>query len=60
MMTVTWSTRNASKAICRYGLDNLDQESSEGMSQEFIQGDNVQYIHKVKLSNLKPGRRYGE
>ncbi|XP_041353434.1 acid phosphatase type 7-like [Gigantopelta aegis] len=62
-MVVTWSTQNVkSDSIVKYGLDSgsLNMEA-KGYSTKFVDGGQLhhtQYIHRVRLINLKPGQTY--
>lgn len=60
---VTWSTRSSTNAsLVNYG-ENLVKSSRavSGQWERFVDGGSqarTQYIHKVKLSELKPDTRY--
>ena len=62
-MVVTWSTQNVkSDSIVKYGLDptSLDLEA-KGYITKFVDGGSLhhtQYIHRVTLRELNPGRTY--
>lgn len=60
-IVVSWSTRlPTSQSIVIYNSSN-HQSKSYGDEKRFVDGGplkSVQYFHKVKLSNLKPGTRY--
>lgn len=61
-MIVTWVTQNETSASrVMYGLSGLDQ-SAEGTSTKFVDGGSLHrtmYIHRAKLTALKPGQKYG-
>lgn len=61
-MVVTWVTQNKTSAsIVRYGISGLDQAASGNMTT-FVDGGSQHhtlYIHRVTLSGLIPGQKYG-
>ncbi|XP_073980741.1 acid phosphatase type 7-like [Rhodnius prolixus] len=60
-MLITWSTFNATpNSIVEYGIDELT-DKAEGYSKKFVDGGKekrIQYIHRVRLTNLKPLTKY--
>lgn len=62
-MLITWSTFNATpNSIVEYGIDELT-DKAEGYSKKFVDGGKekrIQYIHRVRLTNLKPLTKYGK
>lgn len=60
-IVVTWSTMNDTKiSVVEYGIGGLVKKA-KSKPIEFIDGGHHkrrQYIHKVKLRGLQPGRRY--
>lgn len=61
-MVVTWVTQNKTSAsIVIYGISGLDQAASGNMTT-FVDGGSQHhtlYIHRVTLSGLIPGQKYG-
>ncbi|ESO96417.1 hypothetical protein LOTGIDRAFT_150028 [Lottia gigantea] len=61
-ISVTWSTRyDTVESIVVYGIDNLESGNETiGTSSKFVDatGKNVQYLHHVTLSGLKPATKY--
>ena len=60
-MMITWSTFNDTKSLVQYGMTKANYMSS-GSSTKFVDGGpakHYQYIHRVKLSKLIPGTKYG-
>lgn len=59
---VTWSTKNDTKeSIVEYGIDGFITRS-KGTRNLFIDGGDKrrqQYIHRVYMKDLKPGKKYG-
>lgn len=61
-VVVTWSTKNDTESLVKYGI-GLFQLTAKGASEIFVDGGekrNFQYIHRVKLPNLKPDNVYGK
>ena len=62
-MFVTWSTvDDTNGSLVEYGKTVAELMQAEGTSTRFVehgQQKNVQYIHRVKLTNLVPGQTYG-
>ncbi|KAK9512350.1 hypothetical protein O3M35_000795 [Rhynocoris fuscipes] len=60
-IVVTWSTFDETpNSVVEYGIDELT-ERAEGYSKLFVDGGKKkrkQYIHRVKLTNLKPLTKY--
>lgn len=61
---VTWSTVDHpnTSSIVEYGLDEecLNQ-TTKGIAEKFVDGGKqrrCQYIHRVQLKNLLPGKKY--
>ena len=61
-MVVTWSTMNVTqRAVCGYGIDTTNMMAN-GSITKFVDGgpqQHTQFIHRVTLTNLKPGTKYG-
>lgn len=61
-MVVTWSTMNVTQnSTCVYGIDKPTMVA-KGYTRKFVDGgpqQHTQYIHRVTLINLQPGKRYG-
>jgi hypothetical protein len=62
-MYVTWSTMNATQnATCLYGTNSISQRA-QGWTTKFVDGGpekHTQYIHRVLLTNLQPGKKHSE
>lgn len=59
-MVVTWSTFNATPSVVEYGTGALTQ-ADNGTTTLFVDGGDEhrpQFIHRVKLKGLMPGRKY--
>lgn len=60
-MFVTWSTMNVTQnATCLYGTSSLSQQA-KGYTTKFVDGgteQHTQYIHRVSLSQLQPGKKH--
>ena len=57
-MWITWSTKNDTpQSIVEYGHYNLDSVVTGG-SELFTENTHTQYIHRVKITNLKPNTVY--
>lgn len=63
-MIVTWSTFNDTKlSLVRFGLNGNITLKAKGSSTKFVDGGtekHTQYIHRVKLTGLKPDSLYSE
>ena len=62
-MTVTWSTKNATEsAIAFYGIGQLTHIATGSVTRFVDPGmeHHVQYIHRVTMTSLKPGNKYGK
>ncbi|XP_046711142.1 acid phosphatase type 7 isoform X2 [Silurus meridionalis] len=62
-MLVTWITFNYTESLVEYGLwgGKLFSHTSKGHSSLFIDGGSEKrkmYVHKVTLSDLRPGAKY--
>jgi hypothetical protein len=60
---VTWNTANPTEASIVMYWDKRFIMTANGSSTPFISGGNEkrkQYIHRVKLPNLTPGRKYSK
>lgn len=60
---VTWNTANDTEASVVVYWDNGFIMTVNGTSTLFVSGGNEkrkQYIHRVKLPNLTPGRKYSK
>jgi len=60
---VTWNTANDTEASIVVYWDNEFIMTANGISTLFVSGGNEkrkQYIHRVKLPNLTPGRKYSK
>ena len=62
-LTVTWNTvDNPKSSIVEYGFHEESLNlSATGNILEFVDGGKAkrkQYIHKIKLANLSPGKKY--
>lgn len=61
-MTVTWSTFDpTNSSIVEYGLAGKLTQVAKGTQTKFVDGGpkrHTQYIHRVKLTGLKPGEMY--
>ena len=60
---VTWSTMNITQnATCLYGVGSLTQQA-KGTTTKFVDGgieQHTQYIHRVVLTHLQPGKKHSE
>ena len=64
-MFVTWSTMNKTgNATCLYAPVNATKfMTAKGNTKKFVDGgseQHTQYIHRVKLTGLTPGKLHGE
>lgn len=60
---VTWNTANDTEASSVVYWDNEFIMTANGISTPFVSGGNEkrkQYIHRVKLPNLTPGKKYSK
>ena len=61
-MVVTWSTMNVTEnSTCIYGTQTPNMEA-KGWTTKFVDGGSqhhTQFIHRVRLTGLKPGTQYG-
>lgn len=60
---VTWNTANDTEASVVVYWDNGFIMTANGTSVPFVSGgdeERKQYIHRVKLPNLTPGRNYSK
>jgi hypothetical protein len=59
---VTWSTFNKTPSVVQYGAVQPSNNAT-GSSTKFVDGGflhHTQYIHRVKLTGLRPGTKYGK
>ena len=59
---VTWSTFNDTESQVQFGV-TAAKSTSSGSSTKFVDGGpekHTQFIHRVKLTKLKPGTKYGK
>ncbi|KAK2173036.1 hypothetical protein NP493_909g00016 [Ridgeia piscesae] len=60
-MVATWVTDSSTKvSIVEFGLNNLTQVA-KGIEEKFVDGGSqkrVLYMHRVKMTGLKPGSQY--
>ncbi|XP_033626483.1 acid phosphatase type 7-like [Asterias rubens] len=59
-MIVTWSTFNDTESQVQFGV-TAAKSTSSGSSTKFVDGGpekHTQFIHRVKLTKLKPGTKY--
>lgn len=60
-MMVTWNTVNSTNiSTVEFGLNGEFSKTTTGYSSKFTEPEEgrVQYIHRVLLSGLKPGKVY--
>ena len=62
-MVATWVTDSSTKvSIVEFGLNNLTQVA-KGIEEKFVDGGSqkrVLYMHRVKMTGLKPGSQYSK
>ena len=59
---VTWSTFKDTLSLVQYGTTGPDFQA-KGSSTKFVDGGHsrhTQYIHRVTLTGLRPGAKYGK
>lgn len=64
-MTVTWTTFDPAESVVNFGLDSGKAltQWARGSARKFVDGGKLarsMFIHRVSLSGLSPGQRYGK